>query len=1223
MKISQSYQELKHLLSKKIMFLDGAMGTMVQRYKLQESDYRGAAFKNHTKDLKGNADILCLTRPDVISEIHKLYFEAGADIVETNTFSATKIGQAEFGLEDKVYEINYEAASIARNAAKKVQEKNPHRKLFVAGSIGPMNKTLSISPDVNRPDFRAVTFDDLMVSYYEQVQALVEGGVDILLPETVFDTLNLKAALFAIEKFFNETQVRLPVMISGTITDASGRTLSGQTLEAFWHSIRHVKPISVGLNCALGAKQMRPYIEELSRISDCYISCYPNAGLPNPLAPSGYDETPEITGSLLKEFAESGLVNIVGGCCGTTPDHIRKIVELTQKISPREVPRLGPTTVYAGLEAFKLKETFAPFVMVGERTNVTGSPRFSKLIQENKFEEALTVARQQVESGANILDINFDEGLLDGEACMTRFLNFVSSEPAISKVPIMIDSSKWSVIEAGLKCVQGKPIINSISLKEGESKFLEHARLARMYGAAVIVMAFDEKGQASTKEDKVRICQRAYKLLTKAANFPAEDIIFDPNILTVGTGIEEHNSYALNFIEAVGEIKRTCPGVRTIGGISNISFSFRGQNNIREAMHSAFLYHAIKAGLDMGIVNAGQLAVYEDIDPELLKKVEDVLLNRGPDATENLVEYSKGYKHDAQEKTKTTEEWRTGSVEERLSHALVHGITEFIEADTEEARDKSQRPLDVIEGPLMDGMKKVGELFGAGKMFLPQVVKSARVMKKAVSYLEPFMQKEKAQGTRKTQGTFLIATVKGDVHDIGKNIVSVVLGCNNYLVHDLGVMTPCDQILKKAVEINADFVGLSGLITPSLDEMAYVASEMERQGFKVPLLIGGATTSKIHTAVKIAPHYTPIVDHVQDASLVVNVCNQLMNPETKNKYIESVHDNQKKLSTYFSQSQAQKSLSIDDARKQKIKIDWANYQPPKPSSAGEIKHIPLKDVLPYIDWSPFFWTWELKGVYPKIFEHEKWGKQAKNLFEDAQKVLQTIVSDELFKPQVVWNMWPANNVGDDVELYTDESRTEVLHTFRFLRQQKEKPNGETYYCLADFIAPKGIRDYMGAFVATSGKGVEILSKKYKAVNDDYNAIIVQALGDRIAEATTEYLHKEVRKLWGICEDLSFQDLIAEKYQGIRPAPGYPACPDHTEKEPLFKLLDAEKNIGVTLTESFAMNPPSSVSGFFFSHPESKYFAVGLVQRDQITDYANRKGIPVEHAEKWLRPYLGY
>ncbi len=1230
-KDSEQLQAIRGLLGKRILFIDGAMGTMIQRHRPGEQDFRGAIFKDHPKELKGNNDLLCLTRPDIVSGIHRSYLEAGADIIETNTFNANRISQSDYGLEDIVYELNKSAAALARKTADEFMSEHPDRKCFVAGALGPTTKSASISPDVSDPAARGVTFDELVEAYYGQLRGLVDGGIDIILAETTFDTLNLKAAIYGIYRFLDEHPVRLPLMLSVTITDASGRTLSGQTIEAFWNSVRHAKPLSVGINCALGAAEMRPYIEELSGIADCYISCYPNAGLPNPLSDTGYDQTPADTSTYLEDFAASGFINIVGGCCGTTPDHIRAIVGKVSKYKPRKIPVIAPATRLSGLEALNIGKD-APFIMVGERTNVTGSPRFAKLIKEDDFEGALTVAKQQVENGANVIDVNFDEALLDGEACMTRFLNLVASEPDIARVPVMIDSSKFPVIEAGLKCIQGKGIVNSISLKEGEEKFIEQARKVMRYGAAAVVMAFDEEGQAATKEDKVRICRRAYGILTEKVGMDPEDIIFDPNVLTVATGIEEHNGYALDFIEAVREIKAACPGAKTSGGISNVSFSFRGNNVVREAMHSAFLYHAINAGLDMAIVNAGMLEVYEEIDKDLLQKVEDVLLNRRPDATEILIDYAEKIKDTGKAKEKEAETWREGTVEERLSHALVKGIDTYIEKDTEEARLGYARPLDVIEGPLMDGMKIVGQLFGEGKMFLPQVVKSARVMKKAVAWLEPFMEEEKkkAGSSGKVRGKFVIATVKGDVHDIGKNIVSVVLGCNNYEVFDLGVMVPCENILKKAKEVDANIIGLSGLITPSLDEMAHNASEMERLGFRTPLLIGGATTSKAHTAIKIAPQYSGVVSHVQDASLVVGVCNDLLNPE---KYDEFVKEQEKKHGELRKLHEKSKTatgfLTIEKARAKGFRDDWKKALIDTPEKLGVqvFDDISLEYVIPFIDWSPFFWVWELKGQYPKILEHKKWGRQAKNLFDDAQKLLRRIVSEKRFKPRAVLGFWPASAEGDDVEVYAGSDRKKKLAVFHFLRQQKDRGEKEKYLSLSDFIAPadSGREDYIGGFVVTAGEEVESYAEYFKQKHDDYSAIMVQALGDRIAEAMAEMMHKKARENWGYgkSENLSYEDLIKEKYRGIRPAPGYPSCPDHTEKTTLWQLLDAEKNIGVRLTENYAIFPPSSVAGLYFAHPAAKYFHLGDIDRDQAEDYAKRKSMTLAEIEKWLRPNLGY
>ena len=1224
---TKAHKDLLSSLKERIVFMDGAMGTMIQQYKLEEDDFRSVRFKDHQKDLKGNNDLLSLTRPDIIKDIHLEYLRAGADIIETNTFSGTRVAQKDYDLESVVDEINFESAKLAKEACQ-IVEKETGRRCFVAGAMGPTNRTASMSPDVNNPAFRAITFEELRDDYYHQAKALMEGGADILLPETTFDTLNLKAALFAIDQLKEERNEDIPIMISITITDQSGRTLSGQTVEACWNSIRHAHPISVGINCALGAREMRPFMAELSRIAPVYTSCYPNAGLPNPLAPTGYDETPDITGKLMKEFAQDGLLNIVGGCCGTTPAHIQSIVENVSPVTPREIPKTYKALRLSGLEPLSIindqKDRSTKFFMVGERTNVTGSPKFSRLIKEEKFEEALEVARQQVENGANIIDINFDEGLIDGIACMTKFLNLVAAEPDISRVPIMIDSSKWEIIEAGLKCVQGKCIVNSISLKDGEEAFLEKAKLIKRYGAATIVMAFDEKGQAATKEDKVRICTRAYNLLVEKADFDPLDIIFDPNILTVATGMEEHANYAVDFIEAVKEIKEKCPGALTSGGVSNLSFSFRGNNIVREAMHSAFLYHAIDAGFDMGIVNAGMLEIYEDIKPDLLEKVEDVLFNRSPEATDALIEYSEQFKGKSKKKDRNDLSWREGSLQERITHSLVQGILEFVDEDTEEARKNLGRPLDVIEGPLMNGMRVVGDLFGSGKMFLPQVVKSARVMKKAVAYLEPYMEEEKAKNPgQKEQGTFLIATVKGDVHDIGKNIVAVVLACNGYKVEDMGVMVSCDQILKRAKEIDADIIGLSGLITPSLDEMIFNATEMEKQGFKVPLLIGGATTSKLHTAVKIAEHYSGPVVQVGDASLVVEVCSNLLGKNSK-EYISELKDKQIKMKENFNSSKTEKLIPIEIARENKPQIDWNEIKLHTPDKLGlnTWDNIPLDLIADHIDWSPFFWTWEIKGTYPKILENPKYAQEATKLFKDAQVILRDIIKNKRFRARAVWGLWPANSIGDDVVLYKDENRKEVLQTFHFLRQQKEQKSGQ-YKSLADFVAPKEYKDYSGGFVVTMGKEVELYAKEFSDQGDDYTSIMIKALGDRMAEALAEMLHKKVRDNWGfgLTENLSREDIIKEKYRGVRPAPGYPACPDHTEKGLLWELLDAKEKVGAILTENFAMCPASSVSGFYMQYPDSKYFNLGKIDSDQLIEYAKKKDIPESEMRRWLAPNL--
>jgi len=1227
----ESDAALRELFARRIALLDGAMGTMIQRHPLTEADFRGERFRDHGHDLKGNNDLLSITRPDVIKGIHRAYFEAGSDIVETNTFSTTTVSQADYGLEDAVREINLAGAKVAKEAAEEYMAANPGRRVFVAGSVGPTNRTASMSPDVNNPGYRAVTFDGLVVSYSEQIEALLDGGVDLLLLETVFDTLNLKAAIFACEEVFEKRGMRWPVILSVTITDASGRTLSGQTVEAFWNSVRHSKPLAVGINCALGASEMRPYIEELSRISDCYISCYPNAGLPN--AFGGYDQSASEMAALVADFAKEGWINVVGGCCGSTPEHIAAIAEAVRPHAARVPSTPPPATRLSGLEALTI-EKGSSFMMVGERTNVTGSPRFSKLIIAGDYETALSVARQQVESGANILDVNVDEGMLDSEAVMETFLNLLAADPEISRVPIMIDSSKWSVLEKGVKCLQGKCVLNSISLKDGEETFLQRARLAQRYGAAVIVMAFDEEGQAATREDKVRICTRAYRLLVDKIGFDPEDIIFDPNILTVATGIEEHNNYAVDFIEAVHEIKQTLPGAKTSGGLSNISFSFRGNNPVREAMHSAFLYHAIRAGLDMAIVNAGMLEVYEEIQPELLEKVEDVLLNRRPDATERLVDFAEALKASGDgnaKEQKTEQAWRSGTVEERLQHALIKGIVDHIDEDTEEARVKLGRPLLVIEGPLMDGMRVVGDLFGAGKMFLPQVVKSARVMKKAVAYLTPFMEAEKAAAADTSSASkILMATVKGDVHDIGKNIVGVVLACNGYEVVDLGVMVPCDKILAAAKEHKVDIIGLSGLITPSLDEMVHVAREMKRANFDIPLLIGGATTSPAHTAVKIAGEYAHPVVHVLDASRVVGVAAELLSEDRKEAYRAQVEANHKRLREEHAGKRAKgELLPLETARENVTPIDWAKADLAIPEKTGVLTYdeIPLSELVEYFDWSPFFAAWEMRGRYPGLLSDPEIGAQATELHKDALKVLETIVKEKKFRVRGVCGFWPANRVGDDVELYADAGRSSVIGKFHMLRQQNKKPEGQPNYSLADFIAPRdsGRIDSIGGFAVTAGPEVGEYAESFEKNHDDYTALLVKALGDRFAEAAAEWLHKQARDLWGFgrAENLTKEEFIREKYRGIRPAAGYPAGPDHTEKWELFRLLDATKHTGITLTESLAMNPASSVSGLYFAAPESRYFAVGKLGRDQIDDYAKRKGMPVAEVEKWLGPYLQY
>jgi 5-methyltetrahydrofolate--homocysteine methyltransferase len=1217
---SKAYQDLEKILSQRIVYLDGPMGTMLQTRKLQEDSFRGNRFKSHPKDLKGNHEILNLTQPELIKEVHLAYFNAGADIVETNTFNGTRISQKEYGLEAYASEINLAAARIAREAVAEFQKSHPQRRLFVAGAIGPTNKTCSLSPDVNNPAFRAIEFDELAEDYYEEAKTLAEGGVDLFLVETSFDTLNMKAAIFGIERLQRERNERLPLILSFTITDASGRTLSGQTVEAFWHSVRHAKPLAVGINCALGAKEMRPYLEELSSIAECYVSCYPNAGLPNPLAPTGYSESALESGQLLEDFARSGFLNIVGGCCGMTPAHIAEIVQRTKAYSPRHLPQTLPALRLSGLEPFKIVSGQSSFSVVGERTNITGSPQFKKLIQSDDFEGALRIAQAQVENGANILDVNFDEALLNGEACMKRFLNLIAAEPEISRIPIMIDSSKWSVIETGLKCLQGKGVVNSISLKEGESEFLRQAELCQRYGAAAVIMAFDERGQATSFEDKVKISERAYRLLRENLDFDPEDMIFDPNVLTIGTGIEEHNRYAIDFIEAVKEIKKRCPGAKTSGGISNISFSFRGNNPVREAMHSAFLYHSIQAGLDMAIINAGMITVYDEIEPELLLHIEDLLFDRRPDATERLIRYSEKFKQVDPQKTKQLSEWRLGSVHERLSHALVQGTDEFVETDTAEALQLLKEPLAVIEGPLMSGMKIVGELFGAGKMFLPQVVKSARVMKKAVAYLTPHMKKSDRQ---QTQGKIVLATVKGDVHDIGKNIVSVVLSCNNYEVIDLGVMVSCEKILQTAKTEKASAIGLSGLITPSLDEMIHVAAEMQRQGFQIPLLIGGATTSKSHTAIKIAPSYSRATQHVLDASLVVGVCSKLFGEESESYQQDIKREQAKILESYQNAgSRIQDYISFAEARQNAPKI--STEPSPRPPFLGSqiIKLGSVEALVPFIDWSPFFWTWELKGVFPKILDHPVHGSQARQLFEDAQSMLKRVVSENWFEARAVYGFWSARREGDDIALFENEQNTRKIFRFHFLRQQKKKmETGARHFCLADFVSDR-LPDYLGGFAVSMGSEVERRAREFRQKNDDFSAILTQALGDRLAEAFAEFLHEKVRREWYAPEERwNPQDLIEERYQGIRPALGYPACPDHSEKAILWKLMNIDESIDLHLTESFAMTPSSSVSGLYFWRPESQYFQLGKILPDQVSDYARRKKMDRSAIERWIRPHL--
>ncbi|QJD96291.1 methionine synthase [Mucilaginibacter robiniae] len=1222
---------IREELQKRILVIDGAMGTMIQRYQLTEEDFRGERFKNHLSDLKGNNDLLNITRPDVIKAIHAEYLEAGADIIETNTFSTQRISLADYHMEELDYELSYEGARLAREVVDEYNQKTPDKPRFVAGAVGPTNRTASISPDVNDPGYRAVTFDDLAEAYYEQVRGLVDGGSDVLLVETIFDTLNAKAALFAIQRYATESGKHLPIMISGTITDASGRTLSGQTVEAFWNSIRHANLLSVGLNCALGAREMRPYLEELSEKADVFISAYPNAGLPNEFG--AYDETPHETAHQVDDFIKAGLVNIVGGCCGTTPDHIRCIGEKAAQHSPRKKPEVAPNMRLSGLEAVTITPE-TNFVNVGERTNITGSPKFSKLILAENYEEALTVARQQVEGGAQVIDINMDEGMIDSEAVMVKFLNLVASEPDIAKLPIMVDSSKWNVIEAGLKCLQGKGIVNSISLKEGEDKFRDYARKIMSYGAAAVVMAFDEQGQADSYERRIEICKRSYDILVNELGFPPQDIIFDPNILTVATGLEEHNNYAVDFIEATRWIKQNLPHAKVSGGVSNISFSFRGNNVVREAMHSAFLYHAIKAGMDMGIVNAGMLEVYQEVPKELLEKVEDVLLNRRADATERLVEFAETVKAKGKEIVKD-EAWRNEPVEKRLSHALVKGIVEYLDADVEEARQKYDRPLEVIEGPLMDGMNIVGDLFGSGKMFLPQVVKSARVMKKAVAYLLPFIEAEKAKNAggneRSNAGKVLMATVKGDVHDIGKNIVGVVLACNNFEIVDLGVMVPAQRIIEEAKKQQVDIIGLSGLITPSLDEMVHFAKEMEREGFTIPLIVGGATTSRIHAAVKIAPNYSGPAIHVLDASRSVTVCSTLMNKDNRDGYIQTIKDEYAKArEAHLNKRSDKRFISLDEARNQRIELNLDGAMPSKPTFTGTkvFEAFPLAELVPYIDWTPFFHTWELRGSYPKIFEDKNVGTEAHELFDNAQALLNRIIKENLLQASGVIGFWPANSVGDDIELYSDESRTQLLAKIHTLRQQAEKAKGEPYYALSDFIAPKSscVPDYFGGFAVTAGLGCDELVAHFEQDHDDYNSIMVKAIADRLAEAFAEKMHELVRReYWGYAKNevLTNQQLIKEEYQGIRPAPGYPACPEHTEKVTLFDLLKAEENAHMQLTESMAMLPTASVSGFYFAHPQSRYFGLGKIGKDQIEDYAKRKNMSVETVERWLGPNLNY
>jgi len=1233
--VSKARSYLREAAGERILILDGAMGTMIQGLKLDEEGYRGARFDAWNRDVRGNNDLLNLTRPDAVQDIHLAYFRAGADIVSTNTFSSTTVAQADYGMQGLVTELNREGARLARAAAD-IAEKEDGRRRFVAGALGPTNRTASISPDVSNPGFRAITFDQLRTAYREQAEALLDGGADLLLIETIFDTLNAKAAIYAIIAACEARNIDVPVMISGTITDRSGRLLSGQTPEAFWNAVRHAAPFSIGLNCALGAKEMRAHIAEIGRVADTLVCAYPNAGLPNEFGM--YDESPEYMADLLGEFAASGLVNIVGGCCGTTPAHIKAIAAAVKDKAPRKPPNPTRYLRLSGLEAFTLTKDI-PFVNVGERTNVTGSAKFRKLITADDYPAALSIARDQVENGAQVIDVNMDEGLLDSEQAMVMFLNLIAAEPDIARVPVMVDSSKFSVIEAGLKCLQGKPIVNSISLKEGEAAFIDHAKTVRRYGAAVVVMAFDEKGQADTLERKLAISKRAYDILVNQVGFPPEDIIFDPNIFAVATGMEEHNGYGLAFIEAAREIRAQCPGAHVSGGVSNLSFSFRGNERVREAMHSVFLYHAIKAGMDMGIVNAGQIAVYDDLDPELREACEDVVLNRRPDAGERLLALAQKFQGKGQEAKEADLAWRNESVNKRLAHALVHGITDFIEADTEEARRAAKRPLDVIEGPLMDGMNIVGDLFGSGRMFLPQVVKSARVMKQAVAYLMPFMEKEKAErqaaggaAERSSNGKIVMATVKGDVHDIGKNIVGVVLQCNNYEVVDLGVMVPAAKILETAKAENADLVGLSGLITPSLDEMCLVAAEMERQGFEVPLLIGGATTSRVHTAVKIHPNYSRgQTVYVNDASRAVGVAQALMSREARVSYIEDTRAEYARIAAAHARAQDEKArLPLAAARANALKLEWTGINEPRqPAFLGTrvLKDYPLAEVIKFIDWTPFFMTWELSGKFPAILDDKKFGKAARALYDDAQSMLRRIVEENWFKAAAVAGFWPANAEGDDIRVYADAISAAPIATFHSLRQQLSKREGRHNVALSDFIAPRdtGVTDYIGAFAVTAGIGEDDIADRFKRANDDYSSILCKALADRLAEALAERLHQRVRKeFWGYepHENLSNTDLIAEGYRGIRPAPGYPAQPDHTEKATLFNLLGADR-IGVKLTESFAMWPGASVCGLYFGHPQSHYFGVGKIERDQVEDYARRKGWSVEECERWLAPILNY
>ena len=1218
---------LRNALQQRILILDGGMGTMIQSYKLEEADYRGERFADWPSDVKGNNDLLQLTQTDALSAIQKAYLDAGADIIETNTFNATRISQADYGMQALSYELNVAGARIARQVCDAKTAETPDRPRFVAGVLGPTSRTCSISPDVNDPGYRNVTFDELVENYIESTRGLIEGGADLILIETIFDTLNAKAAIFAVQQVFEDDGIELPIMISGTITDASGRTLSGQTTEAFWNSVRHAKPISIGLNCALGAKDLRPYLEELSNKANTFVSAHPNAGLPNEFGE--YDETPEEMAAVIDDFARAGFLNIVGGCCGSTPAHIRAIAETVAKYPPRQIPEIAPACRLSGLEPFTIDRQ-SLFVNVGERTNITGSAKFARLIREENYTEALEVALQQVEAGAQVIDINMDEGMLDSKAAMVRFLNLIAGEPDISRVPIMIDSSKWDVIEAGLKCIQGKGIVNSISMKEGVEQFKQHARLCKRYGAAVIVMAFDEAGQADTEARKNEICKRSYDILVNEVGFPPEDIIFDANIFAVATGIEEHNNYAVDFINACAYIRDNLPYALSSGGVSNVSFSFRGNNPVREAIHSVFLYYAIRSGLTMGIVNAGQLEIYDEIPAELRDRVEDVILNRNPDATDALLAIAEQFKGDSAAKEAENEEWRSWPVEKRLEHSLVKGITAWIVEDTEQARQQAKRPIEVIEGPLMAGMNVVGDLFGAGKMFLPQVVKSARVMKQAVAHLIPFIEEEKGD-TPEAKGKILMATVKGDVHDIGKNIVGVVLGCNGYDIVDLGVMVPAEKILQTAIDEKCDIIGLSGLITPSLDEMVHVAKEMQRRDFHLPLLIGGATTSKAHTAVKIEPHYhNDAVIYVTDASRAVGVATSLLSKELKPAYVQQIREDYAVVRERTANRSARTEyLTYQQAVDNRLQLDWSDYQPPAPRALGvqTLDNIDLRVLADYIDWTPFFISWDLAGKFPRILQDEVVGEAATALYADARSMLTRLIDEKLISARAVFGFWPAQQVAhDDIQLFDPQG--EPLAQLHHLRQQTIKPDGKPNLSLADFVAPadSGKTDYVGGFITSAGIGAEELAKEYEAKGDDYSAIMVKALADRLAEACAEWLHEQVRKTyWGYdsSEELDNDSLIREQYRGIRPAPGYPACPDHTEKATLFKLLDPEGTSGVTLTEHFAMFPAASVSGWYFSHPQSQYFAVGKITRDQVESYSNRKGQDQAVSERWLAPNLSY